>query len=101
VTVQTDYSDCCPYIVQHTPNTRPTNGLTLFFHNQTSDILIKSKKAERTRKSLADILVKHTGRSDKEVGDALERDTYMSASEAVGFGIVDREIVSVGEIGGK
>jgi hypothetical protein len=27
VTVQTDYPDCCPYIVQYTPNT----GLTLFF----------------------------------------------------------------------
>jgi hypothetical protein len=26
VTVQTDYPDCCPYIVQYTPNT----GLTLF-----------------------------------------------------------------------
>jgi len=28
VTVQTDYGDCCPYIVQYTPNTR----LTLFFY---------------------------------------------------------------------
>ena len=66
---------------------------------QTTEILIKSKKAERTRKTLADILISHTNRSEKEVGDALERDTYMSASEAVKFGIVDKEIVSVDEIG--
>ena len=65
---------------------------------QTTEILIKSKKAERTRRSLADILRKHTHKSDAEIADALERDTYMSAKEAVAFGIVDKEIVGVGEI---
>ena len=65
---------------------------------QTTEILIKSKKAERTRRSLADILRKHTHKSAAEIADALERDTYMSAKEAVAFGIVDKEIVGVGEI---
>jgi ATP-dependent Clp protease protease subunit len=65
---------------------------------QTTEILIKSKKAERTRRSLADILRKHTDKSAAEIADALERDTYMSAKEAVAFGIVDKEIVGVGEI---
>ena len=65
---------------------------------QTTEILIKSKKAERTRRSLADILRKHTHQSAAEIADALERDTYMSAQGAVAFGIVDTEIVGVGEI---
>ena len=65
---------------------------------QTTEILIKSKKAERTRRSLADILRKHTDKSAAEIADVLERDTYMSAKEAVAFGIVDKEIVGVGEI---
>lgn len=65
---------------------------------QTTEILIKSKKAERTRESLAAILRKHTGKSETIVADALERDTYMSAEEAVKFGIVDQTIVSVDQI---
>jgi ATP-dependent Clp protease protease subunit len=65
---------------------------------QTTEILIKSKKAERTRRALADILQKHTDKSAAEITEALERDTYMSAKEAVAFGIVDKEIVGVGEI---
>ena len=28
MTVQTDYGDCYPYIVQYTPNTRPTRSFT-------------------------------------------------------------------------
>ena len=37
VTVQTDYPECCPYIVQYTSNTRPTNGLTLSFTYRKTD----------------------------------------------------------------
>jgi len=35
-TVRTDYGDCCPYIVQYTPNT----GLTLFFSNKRTGRLV-------------------------------------------------------------
>ena len=66
---------------------------------QTSDIVIKSAKAERTRASLANIIANHTGRGMKEVSDALERDTYMSAEEAKAFGIVDHCVVGVADMG--
>ena len=35
----------------------------------------------------------------KEVSDALERDTYMSAEEAKAFGIVDHCVVGVADMG--
>jgi hypothetical protein len=46
VTVQTDYGDCCPYIVQYTPNTR----LTLFFypHRTTPSTWGKQNTSGRT-----------------------------------------------------
>lgn len=66
---------------------------------QTSDIIIKAHKAEHTREALSNIIEKHSGRGAKEVNAALERDTYMTAKEAKAFGIVDKEIVSITEMG--
>jgi hypothetical protein len=34
VTVQTDYGDCCPYIVQYIVQYTPNTGLTLFLNNR-------------------------------------------------------------------
>ena len=66
---------------------------------QTSDIIIKAHKAEHTREALSKIIEKQSGRGAKEVNAALERDTYMTAGEAVKFGIVDKEITGIGEMG--
>jgi len=65
---------------------------------QTTDIIIKASKAERTRGSLSAIIQKHTGKGAEEVEAALERDTYMTAEEAVAFGIVDRAAVSATDL---
>ena len=65
---------------------------------QTTDIIIKASKAERTRGSLSAIIQKHTGKGAEEVEAALERDTYMTAEEAVAFGIVDRAAVSAADL---
>lgn len=65
---------------------------------QTTDIIIKASKAERTRGSLSAIIQKHTGKGAKEVEAALERDTYMTAEEAVAFGIVDAAVVSAADL---
>ena len=66
---------------------------------QTSDIIIKAHKAEHTREALSKIIVKHSGKSVKEVNAALERDTYMTAADAKKFGIVDKEITGIDEMG--
>lgn len=67
---------------------------------QTTEIIIKAHKAEHVRRTLTDIISKHSGRSEKDVGAALERDTYMTAAEAKRFGIVDEEIASITEMKG-
>jgi ATP-dependent Clp protease, protease subunit len=44
---------------------------------------------EALRKRLNEIYVKHTGRPIKDIEDALERDNFLTAEEAVAFGLID------------
>jgi len=67
---------------------------------QTTDIIIKAKKAEHTRETLSNIIQTHSGKAEKDVNAALERDTYMTASEAKKFGIVDHTVTRITEIEG-
>jgi len=54
-----------------------------------SDIDIHAKEIIRIKNNLNKILSKHTGRSLKKVAADTERDFFMSAEEAVEYGIVD------------
>jgi len=56
---------------------------------QSSDIQIHAKEIVRTREQLAEVVAKHSGRSIAEVREKTDRDFYMSAQEALEFGIVD------------
>jgi ATP-dependent Clp protease, protease subunit len=59
---------------------------------QATDIEIQAKEIIAIKKRLNEIYVKHTGKDIKVIQDALERDNFMTAEEALAFGIVD-EIV--------
>lgn len=63
-------------------------------HGQTSDLAIQADELLRTRAQLERLLVQHTGRSAERVAADIERDTILSASEAVDYGLVDRIIAS-------
>jgi ATP-dependent Clp protease, protease subunit len=65
---------------------QPSGG----FQGQVSDILIHARNVENLRKRLNEIYVKHTGRTIKEVEDALERDNFMTAQEALAWGHIDK-----------
>jgi ATP-dependent Clp protease protease subunit len=56
---------------------------------QVSDIEIQANEIIKTRHALNEILANHTGRSHEEIAKACDRDYYMTALEAKGFGIVD------------
>jgi len=56
---------------------------------QASDIEIQAQEILKLRSRLNDIYVKHTGRPLEEIEAAMERDKFMSAEEAVTFGIID------------
>jgi ATP-dependent Clp protease, protease subunit len=65
---------------------QPSGG----FQGQVTDVLIHARYVERIKKRLNEIYVKHTGRSMKEVEEALERDNFMTAEEALAFGHIDK-----------
>jgi ATP-dependent Clp protease, protease subunit len=65
---------------------QPSGG----FQGQVTDILIHARNVENLRRRLNEIYVKHTGRSVKEIEDALERDNFMTAEEALKFGHIDK-----------
>jgi len=60
------------------------------FQGQSSDIDIHAKHILRTRERLERIYAECTGRTYEEVNKACERDNYMTAEEAVEFGLADQ-----------
>ncbi|MHB1456852.1 MAG: ATP-dependent Clp endopeptidase proteolytic subunit ClpP [Armatimonadota bacterium] len=59
------------------------------FHGTPSDIDIQAKEVLRYKQLLNEILAKHTGQPiDKVIADT-DRDYYMSAAEAVEYGLID------------
>merc|ERR1712039_222587 len=59
------------------------------YQGQASDIEIHAKEMLKVKKIMNDILVKHTSRSLKEIEKDTDRDNFMSAKEAVKYGLVD------------
>ncbi len=61
---------------------------------QATDMEIHVKHMLGLKKTLTDILAKHTGKPYEEVFEACERDNFLSAEEAKGFGLVDEVVAS-------
>jgi len=59
---------------------------------QASDIAIQAREILKTRERLNGIYVHHTGQPLAEIEAKMERDTYMTALEAKGFGLVDEVV---------
>jgi ATP-dependent Clp protease protease subunit len=63
-------------------------------HGQATDLAIQADELLRTRATLERLIVRHTGRSARRVAVDIERDTILSAPEAVEYGLVDGIIPS-------
>lgn len=77
------------------PNSRvmvhqPSGGA----QGQATDIEIQAREILGLRKKLNDIYVGHTGRKLTEIEKVMERDTFMSASEAKKFGLIDHVVAT-------
>ena len=59
---------------------------------QATDIKITSDHIQKSKERLNSILARNTGKSVEEIALATERDHYMSATEAVDFGLIDKII---------
>ena len=57
---------------------------------QASDIQIAAEEILKTKKALNDILSKTTGKSIKKIEHDSDRDMFMSAEEALKYGIIDK-----------
>jgi ATP-dependent Clp protease protease subunit len=57
---------------------------------QASDIEIHAREIVRLRSVLTGILVKHTGQDEERVRGDSDRDYYLTAEEALEYGIIDR-----------
>jgi len=81
------------------PNSRvmihqPTGGAS----GQTADIAIQAKEIIRWRRTLNEIIAKHSGKTPDQVEKDSDRDYYMSAQEAMAYGIVDKVFESKNEV---
>lgn len=65
---------------------QPSGGIT----GQASDISIAAKEILRWRRTLNEVLAKHTGKSVDQIERDSDRDKYMDALEAKEYGIVDQ-----------
>ncbi len=77
------------------PNSRvmihqPSGG----YRGQATDIEIHAKETMKIKTLLHEIYAKHTGKTVAQIAKNMERDNFMSASEAKSFGVVDQIIQS-------
>ena len=77
------------------PNSRvmmhqPTGGAT----GQTSDISIAAKEILRWRARMNELISSHTNKTSEEIANDSDRDFYLTAQDALAYGIVDKVIES-------
>lgn len=79
-------------IMMHQPS---IHGL---IRGQATDLDIQAKEILKTRQALVQLYVDATGKDFVTVDKAIDRDAWMSAQEAVEFGLIDKVITSAEEL---
>ena len=64
------------------------------FSGQASDVEIHAREILYLRSRLNDILAKHTGQTVEAIAKDTDRDNFLSAEDAVKYGIVDKVLTS-------
>lgn len=67
---------------------QPTGSAT----GQTADISIQAREVLQWRKTLNEVLARHTGKTEEQIQKDSDRDYFLSAKEAKEYGIVDNVI---------
>lgn len=62
------------------------------FQGTTADINVQAAEVNRTMDTLMAVLAHHTGKDPETVRKDCDRDYFMSAEEAVAYGLVDRVV---------
>ncbi|SMO73686.1 ATP-dependent Clp protease, protease subunit [Balnearium lithotrophicum] len=66
------------------------------FQGQATDIEIHAKEILRLKRMLNEILSKHTGKPLEKIEQDTERDYFMSAEEAMEYGLIDKVLTKRG-----
>ena len=61
---------------------------------QATDVEIQARELLRWKSVLTDIYVEHTGKSHKQLRADMERDFFMTAGEAVEYGLADKVLTT-------
>jgi len=60
------------------------------FQGQASDMLIHAEEIRKTKQLMTRLYAEHCGRSYEEFEQAMDRDRFMTAQEALEWGLIDR-----------
>lgn len=84
-----------------TPNSRimihqPLIGGVI--RGQATDLEIQAREMLKTREQIVDVYVKATGKDKKTIEKAIDRDNWMTAEEALKFGLLDKIVTSMKDV---
>lgn len=65
------------------------------FQGQASDIEIHAREIGKVKRTLNEIYAKHTGRKIDLIEKDMDRDNFMTAQEAVAYGLIDKVVERV------
>jgi len=65
---------------------------------QATDLSIHAKEIIKTKDLLVNLYMSHSGKTREAVEKALDRDTWMSAQEALEFGLLDKIVTSYNDL---
>ncbi len=60
------------------------------FQGQATDVEIHAKEMMKMKKSLTEIMCKHTGQSFKKLSNDMERDFFLDSEQACKYGLIDK-----------
>jgi ATP-dependent Clp protease protease subunit len=69
-------------------------ALSATVEGQATDLEIQAREILKTKKQIVNLYSEATGKTVEEIEKAIDRDRWMSAEEALGFGIIDRLVTS-------
>ena len=75
---------------------QPWGGVT----GQAEDIRIQAEEILRAKRTINEILSKHTGLTPDKIAEETERDKYMTAEEALKYGLID-DVLQEGDLDKK
>jgi ATP-dependent Clp protease protease subunit len=84
-----------------TPNSRIMIHQPLIsgvIRGQATDLEIQAKEMLKTRAQIVSVYVHATGKDQKTIEKAIDRDNWMTAEEALAFGLIDKIVTSMQDV---